>query len=229
MAEEAQVSDRVIPLFPLNVVLFPGMVLPMRIFEPRYKLMLERLLAGDRTFGVALIAEGEEVGEAATPHEIGTMAEIGAYEQQEDGDYMISCVGLRRFKVDRVIEGEPYLQAEITLLDEGDPADPVNERLISQCTEVLEGYLELLAQITNITVELPDEPLSPIDLSYLMAATLQVDTAQKQLLLEVPDAETRLDRALMLFKRESEEIRTFLAKSKTRGDFFYRGRRLSSN
>lgn len=222
-------EPRVIPLFPLNTVLFPGMVLPLRIFEPRYRLMIRRCMEGDRQFGVALIQEGQEVGTPATPYEVGTLAEISGHEIMPDGQIMIVCVGMRRFRVDRKVEGEPYQQAEVTLIDEGDPDDFDDDALVEDATQSLTTYLQQLAAVTNLTIALPDEPLSPIDLSYLMAATVQVDNERKQDLLETVPCDERLRKALAMIHRENERIDAFLAKGRTRGDFFYRGNRLSMN
>lgn len=222
-------EPRVIPIFPLNVVLFPGMVLPLRIFEPRYRLMVRRLLAGDRQFGVSLIQEGEEVGTPATPHDVGTIAEISGHEILPDGQIMIVAVGVRRFAIQKKVEGEPYQQAEIAVLAEGDPEDEVDDALLGESTAALELYLKQLAAVTNLTIALPEEALSAIDLSYLMAASVQVDNEKKQDLLETLEVEPRLRKVLALIQRENQRIEAFLAKGKSRGDFFYRGNRLSMN
>lgn len=222
-------DSRIIPLFPLNTVLFPGMVLPLRIFEPRYRLMVRRLIEGDRQFGVALIQEGHEVGTPAQPYDVGTIAEISGHEILPDGQIMIVAVGMRRFRIDRTVEGEPYQQAEVTLIDEGDPDDPVEDALLEDATASLTTYLQQLSSVTNLTIALPDEPLSPIDLTYLMAATVQVDNERKQDLLETVPVVERLRKVLALVHRENERIDAFLAKGRTRGDFFYRGHRLSLN
>src|SRR5437867_720934 len=92
MAEE-------IPLFPLNTVLFPGMPLPLHIFEPRYREMIGVCSDEDRPFGVVLIREGMEVGEAAKPFEVGTMAKIIGIDRLNDGRMNIVTVGTRRFRV----------------------------------------------------------------------------------------------------------------------------------
>lgn len=222
-------EPRIIPLFPLNVVLFPGMVLPLRIFEPRYRLMIRRCLAGDRQFGVVLIHDGEEVGAPATPCSVGTLAEISGHEMMPDGQIMIVSVGVRRFRLLRRVEGEPYQQGEVELIEEGDPAAPVDAQLVSEATAALETYLKGLAAVSNLAVSLPEEALSPIDLSYLMAASLQTDNDKKQTLLETIPAEERLARVLEAVKQENLRIEAFLDRGRSRGDFFYRGNRLSLN
>ncbi|MEB3196157.1 MAG: LON peptidase substrate-binding domain-containing protein [Candidatus Sericytochromatia bacterium] len=222
-------DPRIIPLFPLNVVLFPGMVLPLRIFEPRYRLMVSRLLAADRQFGVVMIREGEEAGTPATPHEVGTVAEITRHEMLPDGQMMIVAVGVRRFRTLERVEGEPYQQALVDDIDEGDPSAPVDTDLMADASEALESYLKGLSAVTNVTISLPDEPLSPIDLSYLMAASAQVDHERKQALLETVDVQERLRKVLAIVRKENDRIEAFLARGRSRGDFFYRGFRLSLN
>jgi Lon protease-like protein len=223
------VEPRILPLFPLNVVLFPGMVLPLRIFEPRYRLMIRRCLAGDKQFGVVLIEDGEEVGSPAVPRQVGTVAEISGHEIMPDGQIMIVSVGVRRFRLLERVEGEPYQQGRVEIIDEGDPAAPVDTRLVSESSEALETYLKGLAAVSNLAVSLPEEALSPIDLSYLMAASLQVDNDKKQALLETVPVDERLERVLEAVKEENARIERFLAKGRSRGDFFYRGNRLSLN
>ncbi|HEY9724732.1 MAG TPA: LON peptidase substrate-binding domain-containing protein [Oscillatoriaceae cyanobacterium] len=222
-------STRVIPLFPLKIVLFPGMLLPLRIFEPRYRLMVQRCLESDGTFGVSLIQEGEEVGGGAIPSLTGTLAEISKLERLDDGELMLLCVGLRRFRIERLVEGEPYPQAEVAVLDEGDPADPVPEALLTEASTNLEAYLAGLSSLTTLSIAMPHGALSSIDLSYLMAATLQVERGKKQAILETPDVIERLQMLVGLFRAENERMEEFLAEARQHGDIYYRGRRLSLN
>ena len=218
-----------LPLFPLNLVLFPGMILPLRIFEPRYHQMIRHCLEGDRHFGVVLIKEGSEVGEGAEPFLVGTVAEITKVEPQPDGQLMVTSVGVRRFRVDKLVEGQPYMQAEVTILDEGDPEAPVPEGLLERSKAALEDYLASLASITNLSISLPDEALSSIDMSYLMAAAAQVDNLMKQEVLEAPGVVERLEQLVGLLEKETADIGKHLEESRSRGDFFYRGYRMSVN
>jgi Lon protease-like protein len=187
------------------------------------------LLASDRKFGVALIQEGEEVGDGAIPCAVGTIAEISSVEATPDGQLMLLCVGLRRFRIEEMVEGEPYAQAAVTVLEEGDPAEPVDQALLEQCVEGLENYIASLTSITAMSIQVPTQDLSPIDLSYLIAALLQVENDKKQELLEVEDAEARLGMALTMLKEENDEITTFLAESRAMGDTYFRGHRISLN
>ena len=113
-----QASDREIPLFPLNVVLFPTMILPLHIFEERYKEMVHACLESDSRFGVALIREGQEVGAPAVSHNMGTVAHIRRVTPLDDGRLNLLVIGERRFQVLEVTQWEPYLKAQVHFPDE---------------------------------------------------------------------------------------------------------------
>src|SRR5712692_5059879 len=94
-----KIPENDFPLFPLNTVLFPQGRMPLYIFEPRYREMINRCLEEDLAFGALLIKEGAEVGATATPHEIGTVARIVDVARSEDGRMNISIMGITRFKL----------------------------------------------------------------------------------------------------------------------------------
>jgi len=130
-----------VPLFPLHTVLTPGLVIPLHIFEPRYRLMTERCLADRSPFGVVLIREGREVGEAATRlARVGTLAEIRQALRFEDGRYALLVEGSRRFTVDRVEAAtEPYLIGDVRLLPEAVGDEPGAR---AAARRVLDRFLE---------------------------------------------------------------------------------------
>ena len=105
--ERSQWTD--LPLFPLNTVLFPGMVLPLHIFEERYKLMVNRCLEEELPFGVLLIREGREVGEQAVPHEVGTTTVIAGATRLDGGQLNIVTIGHERFRLRSIRYDQPYL------------------------------------------------------------------------------------------------------------------------
>ena len=111
-----------LPLFPLNTVLFPGMILPLHIFEERYKLMIERCLDEERPFGVLLIREGKEVGGTAVPHTVGTTTLIASVTRADGGRMNIITIGLERFRLRTLRRERPYLvgNAEPWPLADGD-------------------------------------------------------------------------------------------------------------
>ena len=135
-----------LPLFPLHTVLCPGVALPLKVFEERYRAMVKRCLELDEPFGVVLIRDGREVGAAATSiATVGTIAEIREAAKYSDGRYDLLVVGTRRFRIESVAVGrQPYLVAEVTELDEpvGD-ADRAGQ-MASEVTQRFVRYLALL-------------------------------------------------------------------------------------
>jgi uncharacterized protein len=135
-----------LPLFPLHTVLCPGVALPLKVFEDRYRAMVQRCLERDQPFGVVLIRDGREVGPGATSiATVGTIAEIREASKYSDGRYDLLVVGTRRFRIESVAIGRrPYLMGEVTELDEpvGDP--DLAERLRSEVTQRFIRYLALL-------------------------------------------------------------------------------------
>src|SRR3954470_22385328 len=105
MTESAAV---VMPMFPLGTVLFPHALLPLRVFEPRYRLMTERVLRGDREFGVVLIERGSEVGGGDVRFGVGTVARIVRSQPLPDGGYALATVGIRRLRVVSWLADDPY-------------------------------------------------------------------------------------------------------------------------
>lgn len=216
-------ASRIVPLFPLNTVLFPGMVLPLHIFEPRYRLMVQRCMEGQQLFGVVLIQEGDEVGEEAVPHAMGTLAAIQHAQAYEDGRMDLLTVGVSRFRILDELPGESYAQARVELLDESDEAPDVTE-----VVALFETYLQTLSLLSNQDYALTIVP-DPQQLSYQIAAVLPLELEEKQLLLEAPGTSDRLAVEADLLRRETEQIRAFLAKTQDLGYFYFRGKRLSSN
>jgi Lon protease-like protein len=135
-----------LPLFPLHTVLCPGVALPLKVFEDRYRAMVRSCLELDEPFGVVLIRDGREVGPGATSiATVGTIAEIREASKYSDGRYDLLVVGTRRFRIESVAVGrKPYLLGEVTELDEpvGDPDRA--ERLTSEVTQRFIRYLALL-------------------------------------------------------------------------------------
>jgi Lon protease-like protein len=182
-------AERELPLFPLNVVLFPEIQLPLHIFEPRYREMIADCLAGDRRFGVALISSGQEVGGPAETHPIGTIARIDQVERMPDGRMNLLTVGEQRFRLRERREGKPYAVARVEALVELD--EPVEPELRTRMVGLFKRYLrdqgvpaERVAALT-----LPEDPAS---LSYLVASRLRVPATIRQQLLELDSAQRRL-------------------------------------
>jgi len=202
-------------LFPLNTVLFPGAVLNLHIFEPRYKQMVSECLEGGEAFGVCLIRDGDEAGDSdVMPYEVGTTAEIGDVTQLENGRYYISTVGRRRFRVERVIAREPFLMVDVSYLPEDEIDDAVAvETLAREIREVFNDYLRLLVEFSGMhaDVEFPDDP---VDASFLIGDALQVADSMKQRLLELSSTEQRLTVELGFLRRLLPQLRALLERKR---------------
>jgi Lon protease-like protein len=192
----------VIPLFPLGQVLLPGMPLPLHIFEPRYRKMLADITApgARRAFGVVALRRGSEVGDpAAQFSDTGTLAELTEVVAQPEGTSDLLAVGSRRFRVERLVPGAPYLRAEVEMLPEVDGG--VTPQLRNAARHLQQIFD---ARIGALTGETPSAPL-PDDaglLSYRLAARLPLPPADRQALLEEPTDAARLNRAVRLQRRE---------------------------
>ena len=178
----------VIPLFPLNIVLFPSGPLPLRIFETRYVDMVRRCMREDQGFGVVLIRDGEGSG-SADICDVGTMAKIVDFDQLPDGLLGLSCVGQQRFRIhahrrqaDGLNVGEvEWLQPE--------PLLTVPERH-ARLALLLETVLPQLGEVyTGIEMHLDDAAW----VGHRLAEILPMDLADKQFCLELDDPLRRLD------------------------------------
>jgi len=144
-----------LPLFPLHTVLCPGIALPLHIFEPRYRLLIERCVARSAPFGIVLIRQGREVGsDEVAIAGVGTMAEIREATKLPDGRYDILVVGSGRFTVDKVDSAsEPYLIAQVTtLVDEVGDATAATA-LAARTMRRFVAYLQLLQPMEGETAE----------------------------------------------------------------------------
>ena len=191
-----------LPLFPLNTVLFPGMVLPLHIFEERYKLMIGRCIDENRPFGVVLIREGLEVGSGAAPHDVGTTAVIAGASKAKEGEYNLVTIGSERFRLLAVRDDLPYLvgSAEPWPVS-GGAVEPARQRAKSMLT-LFEQYLNLLAKAQGHRMEIEQIPEEPRALALLVAIALQVPLAQKQYLLCRPSVADLLRAEQVMLQRE---------------------------
>jgi Lon protease-like protein len=191
-----------LPLFLLNTVLFPGMVLPLHIFEERYKLMINRCLEEKRPFGVVLIREGREVGSSAVPHGVGTTALIAKASRLDDGRMNIVTIGSERFRIRSLRYDQPYLlgMAEPWPLDE--PGGEQAQRWVEPMRALFRQYLSLLVQAEGHRIDVEEMPTEPRTLALLIAIALQLPMAQKQRLLAQATVADMLDAERAVMRRE---------------------------
>ncbi len=198
-------------IFPLNTVLFPGAVLNLHVFEPRYKEMISECLAEGAPFGVALIREGDESGDPnVSPHEIGTTAEISDVTPLEEGRFYINTIGRQRFRIERVVDRDPYLVVDAIYLNEDEASDPaVLKRLVDEIRSVFREYLALLVEFSGLHADI-ELPTDPVEASFLIGDALQVADTMKQRLLELSSTEQRLTVELGFLRRLLPQLRTLL-------------------
>lgn len=191
-----------LPIFPLNVVLFPGMALPLHIFEPRYRLMINRCLQGDRTFGVALLVDGTEGTSGTRPAMAGCTALILEVSPFDDGRMNLSTVGQRRFTITSLREEDDYLIGTCEWLED-DPNEKGTDESAVRALRRLAFYFESLSQNAELSAELSELniPSEPQALSLFIAAILSLPNNQKQQLLEMTSANSRLEIEEYLLER----------------------------
>jgi Lon protease-like protein len=196
-------------------VLFPGAVLNLHIFEPRYKQMVSECLQGGEPFGVCLIRDGDEAGDPdVMPYEVGTTAEIGDVTPLDNGRYYISSVGRRRFRVERVVARDPFLTVDVSYLPEDAPEDEATmETLLREIRAVFRDYLRLLVEFSGMHAEI-ELPEDPVDASFLIGDALQVADSMKQRLLELSSTEQRLTVELGFLRRLLPQLRSLLERKR---------------
>lgn len=203
-----------VPLFPLGSVLFPHMPMSLHIFEERYRTMMRDCRAASTTFGIVAIRAGHEVGGRAVPYGVGTLAQLDEIEELPDGGYNLVVVGASRFHIDSLSHRRPYLVGTVHYLqDIPSPAD-ATERL---ATAVAAAFRNYATQLRGVGQEDPLElglPSDPELLSYLVAAAMQVETAQRQRLLEIDGTAERLAACLRLLRREAALLDRMLVRPK---------------
>lgn len=193
-----------IPLFPLNVVLFPEGRLPLHIFEDRYKLMVQRCIDSDSIFGVVLIKSGSEVGETAEPHCVGTLSEITDMERLDDDRFLITILGRQRFRITKTNDEDPYLKGQVNLLEDN-PNEEIPPEFIRRIREATAHQIRLLLGLRGGWVGHAKIPEDPTKLSYFIARIIRTDLNQKQSLLEM-DIFQRLESELEILESQSKSL-----------------------
>jgi uncharacterized protein len=200
-------------MFPLGTVLFPAALMPLHVFEPRYRALVETCLAGEPEFGVVLIERGSEVGGGDTRFSVGTVARIVQGAQLPDGRYVLAAVGTSRLRVQRWLPDDPYPRAEIELVDEraAVPGDDARRDAVER----------LLVRVLALKAEL-GEPCAPVDVqldgspqlaAFQAAAAAPIGPLDGQRLLELDDPSARLRALEELLADEADVLARRLAES----------------
>lgn len=196
-----------LPLFPLGTVLFPGTLLPLHVFEPRYRKLLRDHRDHDPIFGVVLTRRGNEVADQPETHAVGTAATLVGARSYADGRYDIAVRGGRRFEI---LDGDwstEYLTATIAWLDE--PVGEVEEaaRSVARARRAFDQFVDAIAMTAAIeAAENPFATDDPVELSYAIAARLPLNTWERQELLESTSAVERLELLTAILRREQRML-----------------------
>jgi len=206
------------PMFPLGTVLVPGMVLPLHVFEPRYRRLVHDCLAGDGQFGVVLIERGSEVGGGDVRSDAGTVARILRAAETPDGRFALAAVGVRRVRVERWLADDPYPRAEVR--DWPDPpAGGDGPGLPTAGPAPVGQVTALLRRAAALSAEL-GEPAPPLDLeladdltvaSYQATAVAPLGPADKQDLLRAASVPARFEALARLLTDRTELLEARLA------------------
>jgi uncharacterized protein len=201
-----------LPLFPLGTVLYPGLLLPLHIFEERYRQLVRDLLENPepRRFGVIAIREGRETGVdgVSALYEVGCTATVRRVLKRDDGRFDLVTIGAERFRLSALDHSRSYLQGEVDLL----PEETGDQATAAQAVEVVQRafrtYIDALTARGVTQVSIPELPAEPTALSYLVAASVIADLPDRQALLAEPDALHRLAAERTLLSRETAMLRT---------------------
>ena len=191
-----------IPLFPLHNVLFPGGLLPLRVFEPRYLEMISTCMKRGTGFGVALILSGSEVGEAAKTYDIGSFVRIVDWTMRDDGllGITVQCEG--RFRIlETEVQSNQLVYADVELLDE-----QPQQALPAQYAAAVDLLRDIIARVGGHYTELEPQYDDPLWVSGRLAELLPIELLQKQHMLQMDDPLQRLERLCAMWDcMESEE------------------------
>jgi len=185
-----------LPMFPLGMVLFPTQLLPLHVFEPRYREMTRDLLAGDGRFGVVLIERGSEVGGGDTRSGYGCVAQLVQAQQAADGRYALMAIGVERLRVQQWLPDDPYPRAIVEIVEDV-PSDKTPSALDDRfraSTSMLRRVLALAAEVGQpapaSTIEFSDDPRTG---SLQLCAAAPLGPFDRQRLLAASGADERLD------------------------------------
>lgn len=199
-----------LPLFPLETVLFPGMLLPLHVFEERYRRLMDERGDSDPIFGVVLTRHGREVGDRPAIHTIGTAASAAAVGRYPDGRYDLVVRGGRRFRIEAEDWSSDYLIGSVVWLDQridDMPELAPPEALVVQVLSAYRSFLVAFREATGLEVALAEPGGEPSALAFDICARVPLNTWERQRLLEAETTSERLSRLLSTLRRERGLLR----------------------
>ncbi|KAJ1700948.1 hypothetical protein LUZ63_000727 [Rhynchospora breviuscula] len=203
-----------LPIFPLPLVLFPGAMLPLQIFEFRYRIMMHTLLQTDLRFGVLF---SNPMPSSTDPSsgtvEVGCVAEVVKHQRLVDDRFFLICKGQERFRISHILQTKPYMVAAVTWLEDRPPPDPKQGDDLENLASEVEGYMKDVIRLSNrLEGKKQDSQKADVDLrkgqfptpfSFFVASTFEGAPREQQVLLELEDTAARL-------KRERDTLKSTL-------------------
>lgn len=197
-------------MFPLNTVLFPGVSVPLHVFEDRYRALVHELLRiqdpANRLFGSVAIREGYEVGERGgqSLHRVGCLLQLTDVNAHEDGTFDIVAVGRGRLRLDSLDSSGPFLAGHVDLLP--DLEEPVDPLIVERARLTFDRYREQLSELRGEEVLAGDLPGDATYLSWSLAATCLLTLKERQALLEAEGPSVRLAMVTTMLRDELEAM-----------------------
>ncbi|MCG9129955.1 LON peptidase substrate-binding domain-containing protein [Candidatus Poribacteria bacterium] len=205
--KQTKIEEKTLPLFPLNLVLFPGAVLPLYIFEQRYREMVKFCIRNESSIGIVMIKDGDEVGDNATPCKIGTAVDLVEVDRFPDGRMNIMTSGHSRFEILEVDDELPYLVGRVKVLDSMDSEPDSSLDAIAGDTREIYIEYETLSSFLMFGWLPPDEiPQHPQQLAYQIGTRLRISLEEKQDLLEIRSFDELLKQEIDILKQLNKQI-----------------------
>jgi Lon protease-like protein len=205
-----------IPLFPLPLVLFPQVVVPLHIFEERYRMMINRCIEESSTFGIVLLPPGTSTESESTIRRVGVTARIIQFDRIEDGRINIMAAGEMRFRILEFTEPTPYWKANVEFFEDDNERE---EDLQDSYQDVVRLYREvhrLAAQLRGMEMDIEEIkiPASPATMSHMVSFVLDLDPEAKQSLLEMTSIEGRLKTLAVHLEEAMQRLNAEIAREK---------------
>lgn len=202
----------ILPLFPLNTVLFPGMQLKLHIFEPRYKTLISQCIDSKAPFGVVLIRQGAENGNRdILPYEVGCTADIGEVQRLPLGRMNILTTGHRRFRISAIDRSYPYLVADVDYFLPEEDRPGVIKVYSKLLRPLLLRYLDILSSSSDSQFDPEQLPRQPRAVAQIASILLQADNLQKQELLSIDSLSNLLTTLVDIYRLETMLLKVRLS------------------
>ena len=206
-----------IPLFPLPLVLFPQVVLPLHIFEERYKEMINRCIDESIVFGLVLIPPGTSIETESAIRRIGVTARVIQFERIDDGRINIMAAGETRFRILNFTAGKPYWTANVEFFDDDNESEEVVQEPYNDVVRLYREVHQLAARYRGLDLDVEEIkiPTSPATMSHMVSFVLDLDVEFKQALLEMKSIEGRLKTLAVHLEETIQRLNAEIARAKT--------------